>query len=603
MSKQNAQQLETARHSMAHLMAAAILKLWPRARFGVGPVIENGFYYDIEIPDYSLKNEDLPRIEKQMRKLISANLKFERRELPIDEAIQLFKKLDQPYKLELLNDIKTKGTTKLNGQKEKTAAGDKVSIYTTGDFIDLCRGPHVASTKELAKISFKLQRLAGAYWRGDEKNNMLTRIYGLAFEKNEDLQNYLQLLAEAEKRDHRKLGTQLELFMLDDEVGPGLPLWLPKGAILRQQMEDFILKEYQQRGYQLVRTPHLASAKLFEQSGHLGFYKDGMYAPMDIDGLDYYVKPMNCPFHVKIYKHSLKSYRDLPVRYTELGTVYRYERSGTLHGLTRVRGFTQDDAHIICTREQLADELKGVIDLTKYVLQTFGFSKFKTVLSVRDPQNKKKYLGSDQDWQLAENGLKQALEQSGWQYEIEEGEAVFYGPKIDVKVFDAVGREWQISTLQLDFNLPQRFNMTYVDKDGQEKKPFMLHRALLGSLERFTGVLIEHYGGNFPLWLSPVQVKIIAVSQKHIQACQRLAGEFKQHAIRVEIDSSDETVGNKIRKAIGQKVPYMLVIGDKEIHSDQLHIRQRGSEKIIQMPQTEFIKRLEKLITNRSDQL
>lgn len=603
MPKQTPHQLETARHSMAHLMAAAVLKLWPQARFGVGPVIENGFYYDIEIPNYSLKAEDLPRIEKQMQKLISSNLPFERQELPIEEAIKLFKKLNQPYKVELLQDIKTKGTTKIDEQKTEVESNGKVSIYTTGEFIDLCRGPHVNSTKDLAKFSFKLQRLAGAYWRGDEKNNMLTRIYGLAFEKNEDLQNYLQLLAEAEKRDHRKLGAQLELFMIDDEIGPGLPLWMPKGAILRQQMEEFILKEYQKRGYQLVRTPHLASYKLFEQSGHLGFYKEGMYAPMDIDGIDYYVKPMNCPLHIKIYKQSLKSYRDLPVRYTELGTVYRYERSGTLHGLTRVRGFTQDDAHIICTAEQLADELKGVIELTKYVLQTFGFNKFKTVLSVRDPHNKKKYLGSDQDWELAENGLKQALEQSSWEYEIEEGEAVFYGPKIDVKVFDAVGREWQISTLQLDFNLPQRFDMTYIDKDGQEKKPFMLHRALLGSLERFTGVLIEHYGGNFPVWLSPVQVKIIAVSQKHIQACQQLADKFKEQDIRVEIDISDETVGNKIRKAIQQKVPYMLVIGDKEIQSDKLHIRQRSSEKIIQMSQEKFFKHLRQLIRSRASQL
>ena len=603
MSKQTSEQLNIARHSMAHLMAAAVLKLWPQARFGVGPIIGNGFYYDIEIPNYSLKAEDLPRLEKQMRKLISANLPFKRQELKIDDAIQLFKKIKQPYKLELLKDIKTKGTTKIDSQATEVERDGKVSIYSTGDFIDLCRGPHVASSKDLSKLVFKLQRLAGAYWRGDEKNNMLTRIYGLAFEKNEDLQNYLQLLAEAEKRDHRKLGTQLELFMLDDEIGPGLPLWLPKGALLRQQMENFILKEYQKRGYQLVRTPHLASYKLFEQSGHLGFYKDGMYSPMDIDGLDYYIKPMNCPFHVKIYKHSLKSYRDLPIRYTELGTVYRYERSGTLHGLTRVRGFTQDDAHIICTAEQLADELKGVIDLTKYVLQTFGFNKFKTVLSVRDPKNKKKYLGSDQDWQLAENGLKQALKQSDWPYEIEEGEAVFYGPKIDVKVFDAVGREWQISTLQLDFNLPQRFAMAYIDKDGQEKKPFMLHRALLGSLERFTGVLIEHYGGNFPLWLAPVQIKIIAVSQKHIQACQQLADKFKQQNIRVEIDNSDETVGNKIRKAIQQKMPYMLVIGDKEMQSDKLHIRQRGSEKIIQMPQEKFFQHLKQLIDAKSAEI
>lgn len=593
-------ELEIYRHSMSHLMAAAIQKLWPHARFGVGPAIENGFYYDIDIPNYTLKENDLARIEKQMKKLIQQGLKFERKELSIDEALKLFK--GQPYKIELLNDLKKHGTTEIEGKKADKKV-DTVTIYMTGDFIDLCRGPHIESTKNLNKVAFKLQKLAGAYWRGDEKNPMLTRIYGLAFESHNGLKDYIKLLAEAEKRDHRKLGRELDLFMLDDEVGQGLPLWLPNGAILRQQMEDFVLHEYQKRGYKLVRTPHIASYKLFEQSGHLGFYKEGMYSPMDIDGEDYYAKPMNCPFHVKMYQRDVHSYRDLPIRYTELGTVYRYERSGTLHGLTRVRGFTQDDAHIICTPEQLSDELVNVIDLTKYILETFGFNKFKVVLSVRDPQDKKKFMGSDKDWQLAESGLKKTLDISQWDYEIEEGEAVFYGPKIDVKVFDAVGREWQISTLQLDFNLPERFAMAYIDKNGEHKKPFMLHRALLGSIERFAGLLIEHYAGAFPLWLAPVQIVLITVGESHLKHATKLAHEFKNNNLRIEIDSSDETVGNKIRKAVAQKIPYMLVIGDKEIKSPVLHIRKRASAKVEEIKQDKFIEHVKKIINNKSQEL
>jgi len=613
MSNKINKQLENSRHSMAHLMAAAIQKLWPNARFGVGPTVEHGFYYDVEIPDYSLKEEDLKKIEKQMKKLLSGNLEFTKQTVSIDEAIKMFTKLKQPYKVELLKDLKTKGTTKINDAEAEIVSDDQATLYTTGDFTqapasgagftDLCRGPHVASTKELSSVAFKLEKLAGAYWRGDEKNPMLSRIYGLAFEKKEELENYLNLLIEAEKRDHRKLGQELELFIIDEEVGQGLILWQPKGAILKQQIEEFALHTYQKRGYELVVTPHIASGKLFEQSGHLGFYKEGMYSPMDIDGEDYYIKPMNCPMHVKIYQNSPKSYRELPVRYTELGTVYRYERSGTLHGLTRVRGFTQDDAHIICTPDQLIDELTGVIELTKYILETFGFNKFKVVLSVRDPKNKKKYLGENKDWDLAENGLKKVLEKSGWDYEIEEGEAVFYGPKIDVKVFDSVGREWQISTLQLDFNLAERFNMTYVDKNGEKKKPFMLHRALLGSTERFTGVLIEHYAGAFPLWLSPVQIKVIAVGEKHITHCQTLIQEFKSHNIRAVVDISDETVGNKIRKAIKEKIPYMLVIGDKEINSRNLHVRQRGSDKITEIAKDKFIAQVIKLNSTKSTEL
>jgi len=492
------EKLEMMRHSWSHVMAAAIKQLWPKAKPTIGPAIEDGFYYDFD--DLKIGEEDLEKIEDKMREIVKGNLEFIKSELSIKEA--LAKEKDQPYKKELIEKLKDQGES-------------KVSYYKLGDFEDLCRGPHVKSTKELDWRSFKLTKLAGAYWRGDEKNKMLTRIYGVAFSDKKELNKYLDMMAEAEKRDHRKLGQELNLFMIDDEVGQGLPVWLPNGAILRQEMENFILQEYQRRGYKLVRTPHIASAKLFEQSGHLGFYKDGMYSPMNIDGEDYYVKPMNCPFHAKIYKRDMHSYRELPIRYTELGTVYRYERSGTLHGLTRVRGFTQDDAHIICMPDQLTDELVGVIDLTKYILETFGFDKFKVVLSVRDSKDKKKFMGTDKEWELAEEGLKKALKISKWDYDIEEGEAVFYGPKIDVKVFDAVGREWQISTLQLDFNLPTRFDMTYIDKDGSKERPFMLHRALLGSIERFTGVLIEHYAGAFPVWLSPVQIKLLAVGEKH----------------------------------------------------------------------------------------
>ncbi len=592
--------LETLRHSLAHLMANAVQQLWPQSQFGVGPVIDNGFYYDIDTPNYSLKQEDLNKIEKEMKKMIKQDIKFEKKELSINQAIKLFKKIKQPYKVELLNDIKTKGTTKIDSNELKVAKDGHVSIYSTGNFTDLCRGPHVKSSKELSKVAFKLNHLAGAYWRGNEKNNMLTRIYGLAFNQQSELKKYLDILAEAAQRDHRKLGKELDLFMIDEEVGPGLPLWLPKGAILRQELEEFVLKEYQKRGYQLVITPHIASHKLFQQSGHLDFYKESIYSPMDIEDEDYYIKPMNCPFHVKIYQHTPKSYRDLPLRYTELGTVYRFERSGTLHGLTRVRGFTQDDTHIICTPYQLTNELVNVINLTKYILETFGFKKFKVALSVRDLKNKKKYLGTDKDWNLAEAGLKKALKISKWDYVIEEGEAVFYGPKIDIKVFDAVSREWQISTLQLDFNLPQKFNMTYVDKDGTKKRPFMLHRALLGSIERFIGVLIEHYAGAFPLWLSPIQISIITVSDSHIKHAQKLTQEFQDTNLRVDLDISDETVGNKIRKAIKQKIPYMLVIGDKEAKSDKLHVRQRDSDKVEEVVKDKFIKHIQKIIQEKS---
>jgi len=576
MSSKN---MEVKRHSYAHLLAMAVLKLFPDVKLGIGPAIENGFYYDFDNLKVSL--EDLPKIQKEMCKLVKNKIEFNKEHISKQEAEKIF--VGQPYKLELIKEL----------------VDEKISIYRSGDFVDLCKGPHINSSKEFSTDAFKLVKVAGAYWRGNEKNSMLTRIYGVAFETKDELETYLTMQEEAEKRDHRKLGQEMELFMFDDEVGQGLPLWMPKGALLRHEIEKFVINEYLRKGYQLVRTPNIASGKLFEQSGHLGFYKDGMYSPMDIDGEDYYVKPMNCPFHVKIYNNRPKSYRDLPVRYTELGTVYRYEKSGTLHGLTRVRGFTQDDAHIICSTEQLTDELVSVIDLTKYILESFGFSKFKVVLSVRDPNNKDKYLGTDEDWDLAESGLKQALEISKWDYSTEEGEAVFYGPKIDVKIYDAMNREWQISTIQLDFNLPGRFKMQYIGKDGREKTPFMIHRALLGSLERFTGILIEHYAGAFPLWLSPVQVKIISVGENHIEFCKKLADEFRQEEIRVEIDTDNETVGKKIRKARTEKIPYVLVIGDKEIESDNLHINIRGQKEIVEMKKDGFIDKIKKEIKDK----
>ncbi len=609
--------LEMKRHSLAHLMAAAVLKLYPQAKFGIGPVIENGFYYDIDLGDTALSPEDLTKIQKLMKEMIKEGLVFEKKEVSIEGAINIFKKKKQDYKLELLKDLQEKGSTVISKDEEKSAFAkasssvetsedrsvNKVSIYTSGNFVDLCRGPHVESSKDLVGIAFKLNKLAGAYWRGKEENQMLTRIYAVAFEKQKELDEYLKLLEEIEKRDHRKLGKALDLFIFDEEVGQGLPLWLPKGALLRQIIEDFILWIYQKKGYKLVKTPHIASYKLFEQSGHLGFYKDGMYSPMDIDGEDYYVKPMNCPFHVKIYKHKMRSYRDLAIRYAELGTVYRYEKSGVLHGLLRVRGFTQDDAHIICTNDQLEEELIKLIDLTKYVFEIFGFKKFDVVLSIRDKNGGEKYLGDDKDWALAEKSLKQALDNVELKYEVEEGEAVFYGPKIDIKIMDAIGRKWQMSTIQLDFNLPERFDMTYINKSGKEKRPFMIHRALLGSLERFTGILIEHYAGAFPLWLSPIQIKIISVGSDHIDYCQKLAKEFENNDIRVEVDEANETVGNKIRKAIKEKIPYMLVIGDKEMNSDKLAVRVRGSEKVVEIKQDKFIQGIKEAVKNRKLEL
>ncbi|MFA5386219.1 MAG: threonine--tRNA ligase [Candidatus Paceibacterota bacterium] len=569
--------LDAKRHSLSHLMAMAVLEMYPKTKLGIGPTIENGFYYDFDLPGGNgrkIAEEDLPKIEKRVKELIKSKLDFQKKIITAAEAKKLFK--DQSYKLELIKEL----------QKTK----EKISVYETGSFVDLCAGPHIKNTSEIDPESFKFTKLAGAYWKGSEKNKMLTRIYGIAFENKQQLDEYLRILEESEKRNHVLLGQKLGLFMISEEVGQGLPLWLPKGALLRQILEDFIIQKYLKNGYDLVRTPHIGSEKLFSISGHLTNYKEGMYSPLEVEKEKYYLKPMNCPMHLMIYKNSPKSYRDLPIRYAELGTVYRYEKSGVLHGLTRVRGFTQDDGHIICRKDQLEEEIEKAIKLTKDVLETFGFKDFRVALSVRDPKNKKKYLGSDELWKESENMLAKGIKKAGWDFEIEEGEAVFYGPKMDIKVKDSLGREWQISTLQVDFNLPERFDIDFINEKSQKERPFMLHRALLGSLERFIGVLIEHYAGAFPVWLSPIQISIITVNESHKNYAQEVFSLLNENGIRATLDEDNQTVGKKVREAKINKIPYIVVIGDKEIAAKNINITNTRTEKSETKTPEEFIK-------------
>ena len=594
--------LEKKRHSLAHIMAAAIQELWPEAQLAIGPEIENGFYYDIDFGTVKIIEADLKTIEKKMNHLLKQNLKFTRTEMKIDEAIKEAKKEKHPYKLEILEDLKKEG------EKE-------VSFYSVGTFTDLCRGPHIESTKEIKPNSFKLQKLAGAYWRGDEKNKMLTRIYGLAFNTKEELDEHLRLLSEAEKRDHRKLGKELDLFHIDEIVGLGLPLWHPKGARLWRALENFWYNEHEKAGYELVRSPHIGNKKLWETSGHWGFYNDSMYPPLEagqslLDSQEkkavkeseaYLLKPMNCPFHVQIYKNSLHSYRDLPLRWAECGTVYRYEKKGELSGLTRVRGFTQDDAHIICRADQVEEELSRVVDFILFIYSSFGFKleDIKVYLSVRDPQNKKT-IGTDDGWNFTEKVLEKIAKAKKLNYETDLGGAAFYGPKLDFKIKDVLGREWQCSTLQFDFNLPERFQMSFTNSQGEKEQPFMLHRALFGSFERFIGLLIEHFNGAFPLWLAPVQIKILSVAEKHLAFAEKLVTEFKANGFRVEVDHNNETVGNKIRKAVNEKVPYVLVIGDKEMKSQDLNVRDRGQQETRTIAKDAFIAELQEKIKNHS---
>ncbi len=601
MSEEKNEKLEIMRHSLSHIMAAAVLKLYPKTKFAIGPAVDNGFYYDFDLGKIKLGDGDLIKIEEEMKKIIKANLLFEKFELPVTKALAREKKSGQIYKEELIKDLKKQG--------EKT-----VNYYKLGEFEDLCRGPHIKSSGQIQNGSFKLEKLAGAYWRGDEKNKMLTRIYGLAFLDKNTLESYLKIMAEAEKRDHRKIGKDLDLFHIDETVGLGLPLWHPKGAILWRIIEDFWYKEHLSNGYQLVRTPHVGNQKLWETSGHWGFYNDSMYPPLEVgqtlkesqdkskikESEKFLLKPMNCPFHVQIFKSRPHSYRELPLRWAECGTVYRYEKKGELSGLTRVRGFTQDDAHIICRADQVEEELKRVVDFILFIYKAFGF-EMKSVnvyLSVRDPKLKK-YAGTEKGWDFTEKVLEKIAREKGLNISKDIGGAVFYGPKLDFKVKDAIGREWQCSTLQFDFNLPERFDMSFVNDQGKKEKPYMLHRALFGSFERFIGVLIEHYAGAFPVWLSPVQIKIVSVGSAHVEFCKKLAAEFLLENIRVEIDESDETVGNKIRKAVSDKVPYMLVVGDREMASDKLSVRDRGEKNTREIGKQEFIKEVKDKIKEK----
>jgi threonyl-tRNA synthetase len=573
--------IEIKRHSLSHIMAAAIKELWPDAKLAIGPAIENGFYYDVDFGETKIVEADLKAIEKKMAFLIKQNLKFEQTEKEIDAALAEETVNKEIYKAELISDLKKQG--------EKM-----VSFYTVGKFTDLCRGPHVQNTNQFKPGSYQLNKLAGAYWRGDEKNKMLTRIYGLAFETKEELDQYLHLLAEAEKRDHRKIGKEQDLFMMH-EWAPGCPFFLPHGMIILQELLKFVREHSYGAGYHEVRTPHLLNAELWKTSGHWDHYQEDMFILHHAeDDCDLGIKPMNCPAHMLIFKNSIHSYRDLPLRLAETATLYRNEKSGTLHGLTRVRSLSQDDTHIFLRPDQIMEEISVLLEKIKKIYQVFNLKIDEIHLSTR-PES---FLGEKAVWDQAENDLKNALEKAGLDYKINEGDGAFYGPKIDVKVKDAIGRQWQLATIQLDFQLPQRFNLSYTDSTGDKKTPVVIHRALLGSLERFMGVIIEHFAGAFPLWLSPVQVKLISVAETHLAACQKLANELKETGIRVEIDQANETVGNKIRKAVQKKVPYMLVIGDKEINSPTLAVRDRGTQETRQVAKADFITEILEKIKN-----
>ncbi len=546
-------------HSAAHVMAQAVKQLFPQAKVTIGPAIENRFYYDFDVePPFS--DEDLPRIEERMQAIIEQDIPVERKTLSRDEALKLFKKMGEEYKVEIIADIDE---------------GETLSLYQQGDFMDLCRGPHVPSTGKIK--AFKLLNVAGAYWRGDSSNKMLSRIYGTAFPSRKGLKKYLNFLKEAKRRDHRKIGKALELFEINEHIGPGLVLWHPKGATILQTIKEYWLNEHLQRGYQLVQSPHIGRAKLWETSGHLGFYRDAMFDAMKVEGDEYYVKPMNCPFHIQIYKSQTRSYRDLPIKYAELGTVYRYELSGVLHGLMRVRGFTQDDAHIICMPEQLDEEVEKLVQFSFVFLKTFGFKEFDVFVSTRP---EKKYVGSESMWTEATNALESALQKLQVDYQIDAGEGTFYGPKIDLKIRDALNRSWQCTTIQFDFNLSERFDMEYVDRDGEQKQPYMIHRAILGSLERFIGVLIEHTVGDFPLWIAPVQAAIIPITDNQAEIAQDFGQFLAQAGIRQQLNLKSDTMGAKIREAELQKIPYMFILGEREAsdHSVSVRRRKRGDQ-------------------------
>ncbi|MGO9210619.1 MAG: threonine--tRNA ligase [Terriglobales bacterium] len=586
LTNRDPEALEVFRHSSAHLLAAAVLELFPETKLGHGPATESGFFYDFYRPT-PFTPEDLVKIEKKMQELVEKDIPYARDFLPRQEGLERFKAEGDFMKCHFIEQF--------------TAPDEKISLYRTGKFVDFCRGPHIPSTGKVK--AFKLLSIAGAYWLGDEKNPQLQRIYGTSFYSKKELDDYLHKLEEAKRRDHRVLGKQLDLFSIQELAGPGLIFWHPKGGIMRKTMEDWLRDEYLERGYSLVYTPHVARVDLWKTSGHEGYYADNMFTPMKLDDADYRIKPMNCPFHILIYKDQLRSYRDLPVRLGELGTVYRYERSGVMHGLMRVRGFTQDDAHIFCTPQQIEDEIVGCMDFALAVLNTFGFTEYQVELSTWDPKDRKNFLGSDEQWELANRSLENALKRRDVSYKIIPGEAAFYGPKIDVKLVDAIGRLWQLSTIQFDFNLPQRFDLEYVGEDGQRHQPLMVHRALWGSVERFFGVLIEHYAGAFPLWLSPVQVVVVPISERHHEYAEKVGRQLREAGARVHVDSRNEKMNAKIREHALQKTPYIAVVGDKEAQAGSVNVRTRGKEKTDDMPAVEFVAKVCQLIAEKATSL
>ena len=569
--------IETIRHSAAHVMAAAVQKLFGDVKFDIGPSTSDGFYYDFDM-EHRLSVEDLAAIEDEMKKIVNAHIPFEYSEMSREGAKALLESKNQPYKLERLADIEE---------------GSKITFYTIGDFSDLCRGPHVEHTGQIG--AFKLMNVAGSYFRGDENNQMLQRIYGVAFPDKAELNAYLRMLEEAKKRDHRKLGKELELFSFSENVGPGLVLWHPKGAFIRNAFETYWREKHYSNGYDLLYTPHIGQSILWKTSGHLDFYRDAMYSSMEIDEVDYYVKPMNCPFHIEVYKSKLRSYRELPCRWAELGTVYRYEKSGALYGLLRVRGFTQDDAHIICTPEQIEDEIARVLEFSLSIWKDFGFTEIKPYLATRPA----KAVGDPARWEQALNALSNAVKKAGLECEVDNGGGAFYGPKIDLKVKDAIGREWQTTTIQFDFNLPERFDLTYIGEDGKKHQPYMVHRALFGSLERFFGILIEQYAGAFPMWLAPVQAKVLPITEKQHEYAAKVAEELSANGFRIELDDRAESLGARIKDARNQRTNYIIVIGEREAENGEVGVRSRREGELGAMKLADLMKKMQFEVANK----
>jgi len=586
LTEKDPESLEVFRHSSAHLLAAAVLELFPETKLGHGPATESGFFYDFYRPT-PFTPDDLQKIEQKMQELVQQNIPYAREFLPREQGLNEFKQEGDFMKCHFIEQF--------------TKPDEKISIYRTGKFTDFCRGPHIPATGKIK--AFKLLNIAGAYWLGDEKNPQLQRIYGTSFYSKKDLEQYLHNIEEAKKRDHRVIGQQLDLFSIQELAGPGLIFWHPKGGIIRKEMEDWMRNEYIRRGYSLVYTPHVARRQLWQTSGHEGYYAQNMFDLMELDDAEYRMKPMNCPFHILIYKDSLKSYRDLPVRLGELGTVYRYERSGVMHGLLRVRGFTQDDAHIFCMPEQIEKEIADCVEFARDVLRDFGFDKFQTELSTWNPEDRKNFVGSEEQWKFASDSLEKVLQRLNIEYKVIPGEAAFYGPKIDIKLVDAIGRLWQLSTVQFDFNLPQRFGLEYVAEDGSRRQPVMVHRALYGSVERFFGVLIEHYAGAFPVWLSPMQAVMIPIAERHVGYANQVADRLKAAGVRVEVDGRNEKMNAKIREHALQKVPFLLVVGDKEAEAGNVNVRTRGKEKTEDMPAADFVAKIAKLIADKTPTL